>query len=236
MTSNVLGVIFDFNGTLFKDTEFHNRAWKDFAERHGKTLSPHELEYHVQGATNKETLEYLFNKELTPRLCATYSEEKEDIYRKICSQNNDKCVLTSGAEEYLNRLKRWGIARTIATASYLPNVKMYFEMFALDRWFKIDKIIYDSGNLRGKPFPDMFLAAAEKINIPINQCLVIEDSLSGVQAAKNAGAAKIIAFNSDDNPGKFSQFDFVDQIVTDFRQVDMFTAKMRAQLQVNSAS
>ncbi len=234
MTSNVLGIIFDFNGTLFNDTEFHNRAWKDFAKRHGKTLSPHELEYQVQGSTNKETLEYLFQKELSPGLCITYSEEKEEIYRKICSQNTDRCVLAPGAEEYLNRLKKWGIAHTIATASYLKNVKMYFEMFGLDRWFEMEKITYDSGTLRGKPFPDMFLAAAEKINIPINQCLVIEDSLSGVQAAKNAGVAKIIAFCSDDNPGKFSQFDFVDQIVTDFRQIDMFTAKQIAQLQMNS--
>jgi len=236
MTSNVLGVIFDFNGTLFNDTEFHDQAWKNFAKRYGKSLSSHELEYYVHGSTNKETLDKLFHKELDPELSITYSEEKEDIYRDICNQNADKCVLTSGAEEYLNRLKRWGIARSIATASYQRNVEMYFEMFALNRWFEMDKIIYDSGELRGKPHPDMFLAAAEIINTPINQCLIIEDSIGGVQAAKNAGAAQIIAFSGDDNPGKFSQFDFVDQIVTDFRQVDMFTAKRRAQLQMNSAS
>ena len=236
MTSNVSGVIFDFNGTLFNDTKFHDRAWNDFAKRYGKVLSPLELELHVQGATNKETLEFLFQKKLTPELCVTYSEEKEKIYRKICSQNTDMCILASGAEEFLNRLKRWGIACTISTASYLKNVQMYFEMFELDRWFRMDKIIYDSGIFRGKPFPDMFLAAADKINVPINQCYIIEDSLKGVQAAKNAGAAKIIAFSSDDNPGKFSQIDFVDQIITDFRQIDMFTTKKRSQLQVNSSS
>lgn len=236
MASDVLGVIFDFNGTLFNDTKFHDRAWCDFAEKYGKSLSPLELEYHVQGATNKETLEFLFQKKLTPELCVTYSEEKEEIYRKICGQNGDRCKLVSGAEEFLNRIKRWGIARTIATASYLKNVQMYFEMFELDRWFSMEKTIYDSGTFRGKPFPDMFLAAADKINVPINQCYIIEDSLKGVQAAKNAGAAKIIAFSSDDNPGKFSQIDFVDQIVTDFRQIDMFTAKKRFQLQVNSSS
>ncbi len=236
MISNVIAVIFDFNGTLFDDTEFHNRAWQNFAQKHGKAFSAEELEYQVHGFTNKEILEYLFHKELTPEERNSLSEEKEEIYRNICHQNPDKCVLASGAEEYLNRLKRWDVARNIATASYLKNVEMYFKMFALNRWFEQDKIIYDSGAFHGKPYPDMFLAAAEKIHIPIQQCLIIEDSLGGVQAAQRAGAAQIIAFNSDNNPGKFSQFDFVDQIVTDFRQVDMFTAKKRTQLQVNSST
>lgn len=232
MVPKVSGVIFDFNGTLFNDTDFHNHAWQDFAERYGKSLTSHDLETHVHGSTNREILEYLFDESLPPEKSTAYSEEKEIIYREICSQNPSRCVLTSGAEDYLNRLKRYDIARTIATGSYLKHVDMYFEMFSLDRWFEIDKVIYDSGIFQGKPNPDMFLAAAEKINIPINQCLIIEDSLGGVMAAKNAGAAEIIAFNSDDNPGKFSQFDFIDQIITDFRQIDMFTLQKRVKSQV----
>ncbi|MBA7517633.1 Phosphorylated carbohydrates phosphatase [subsurface metagenome] len=221
MIVNISAVIFDFNGTLFNDTEFHNRAWLEFAEKYQKSLSPHELEYNVHGFTNTEILEYLFNKRLTEEESSRFSEEKETIYRTACSNNPGKCVLASGAEEYLNRLKRWNISRTIATASYLKNVELYFDMFRLDRWFRMDQIVYDSGDYRGKPHPDMFLAAAQKINAPISQCLIIEDSLGGVQAAHNAGAAQIIAISNDDNPGKFSQFDFIDQIITDFRQVDM---------------
>ena len=233
MASNVLAVIFDFNGTLFNDTEFHNQAWQDFAEKYGKSLSQNDMEYHVHGRANKEILEYLFQKVLKPEESKVLSEEKEVIYRSICKKNPDKCILSSGAEEYLNKLKRWGIARTIATASYLKHVELYFKMFALDRWFDKNNVIFDSGGFRGKPYPDLFLAAAKKISMPINQCLIIEDSIGGVQAAKNAGAAQIIAFNSDDNPGKFSQFDFVDQIITDFRQIDMFTLKERIKPKVS---
>jgi len=233
MTPNISAVIFDFNGTLFNDTDFHNRAWQDFAERYHKTFSFRELEYQIHGSTNQEILKYLFQSELSPSEIVSFSEEKEKIYRNICQKYPEQCVFAPGAEEYLNRLKRWGIARTIATASYLKNVEMYFDMFALDRWFEKDNIIYDSGVFRGKPNPDMFLAAAEKINVPIHECLIIEDSISGVQAAFNAGSKQIIAFSNDDHPGKFSQFDFVDQIVTDFRQIDMFSLIKRIQSQVN---
>ncbi len=233
MTPNISAVIFDFNGTLFNDTDFHNRAWQNFAEKYHKTFSFRELEHHVHGSTNKEILNYLFQNELSPAEIISFSEEKEIIYRSICHKYPEQCVFAPGAEEYLNRLKRLGIARTIATASYLKNVEMYFDMFALDRWFEKGNIIYDSGVFRGKPNPDMFLAAAEKINIPIHECLVIEDSISGVLAAFNAGSKKIIAFSNDDHPGKFSQFDFVDQIVTDFRQIDMFTIKQRIHHQMN---
>ncbi|MGD2034166.1 MAG: HAD family phosphatase [Bacteroidales bacterium] len=226
MTSNIPAVIFDFNGTLFSDTEFHNRAWQDFAERHKKTLTPYELECYVHGHANREILDYLFKSEPKPEESAILSEEKEEIYRNICLQNPEKCILSSGAEEYLNRLKRWNIARTIATASYLKNLEMYFELFSLDRWFDMKNIIYDSGHFRGKPYPDMFLAAAEKIKVPIEQCMIVEDSLGGVQAAYHAGAAQIIAFSNDDNPGKFSQFNFIDQIVTDFRQIDMVAVSL----------
>jgi HAD superfamily hydrolase (TIGR01509 family) len=217
-------VIFDFNGTLFNDTGFHNQAWINFAFRHGKSLSYEDLELHIHGFTNREILKFIFQRELLPEEAITFSEEKEEIYRSLCYKYPEKCVFAPGAESFLNTLKQRNIARTIATASYLKNLLFYNTLFNLEQWFDLEKIVYDTGEYRGKPFPDMFLAAAAKISTPIEHCLIIEDSLGGVQAARNAGAGRIIAMDSMNNAGKFSQFDFIDQIITDFRQVDLIIA------------
>lgn len=216
----ISAIIFDFNGTLFYDTEFHNQAWMEFAKKHGKELSVDELELHIHGSTNREILEYIFQHEMTADEIARNSDEKEEIYRAFCQLNPGKCVLTPGAEYFLDRLKRKNVPMTIATASILDNVKFFIELFNLERWFDPEKMVYDTGKFRGKPYPDMFMAAAEKLDIPIDRCLVVEDSLGGVQAARNAGAAQIVAISNDDNPGKFSQISYVDQIITDFRQID----------------
>ena len=147
------------------------------------------------------------------------SEEKESIYRDICLSNMEKVILTPGAEEFLEYLSIQNIPRTIATASYLPNVEMFYDLFHLNRWFSFEHIIFDSGEYRGKPNPDLFLAAAEKICQPIEKCLIIEDSISGIQAAKNAGAGIIVAVDFANNPNKFSEFDFIEFIISDFRQL-----------------
>ena len=219
MTKAIKAVIFDFNGTLFNDTYFHDTAWQEFASRYDKNLSPGELDKNIHGFTNREIFTYVFQRALDKNELYQFYEEKEEIYRSICLNNPAKCILTKGAEDFFNYLSEKKIPRTIATASYLPNVEMYFNMFHLERWFQLDQVIYDSGNFRGKPYPDMFLAAAEKLQVPIKDCMIIEDSEGGIQAAGNAKAGVIIAAYFEGNHSNFSKFDYINQVITDFRQV-----------------
>lgn len=216
----ISAVIFDFNGTLFFDTEFHNQAWIHFSRKYAKELTIEEMEHHVHGFTNKEILEYIFKKTLSPEEITAYSGEKEENYRAMCRNNPGRCILTPGAEHFLDLLKQRHIPMTIATASIRQNVSFFIEMFHLGKWFDTDKIIYDTGEFRGKPFPDMFLAAARILGVPISGCMIIEDSIGGVHAARNAGAAKIVAISNEGNPEKFSRIEFIDQVITDFRQLE----------------
>ena len=195
LLQGIKAVIFDFNGTLFNDTAFHNKAWTDFAAGYGISLNPADLENYIHGFTNREILEFLFHRKLQGEELVRLYEEKEEIYRQICRVNPKQCILTPGAEAFLDYLRSKSIPCTIASASYLTNVKFYFELFQLNRWFNIDRIIYDSGEYKGKPNPDMFLAAALKIGTAINDCMIIEDSVGGIQAARNAGAKKLLRFH-----------------------------------------
>ena len=63
--NHIQAVIFDFNGTLFYDTNFHDAAWIEFAARYGTSLTKDELDKNIHGSTNKEILHYLFNKKLS---------------------------------------------------------------------------------------------------------------------------------------------------------------------------
>ncbi|MBF5066567.1 HAD family hydrolase, partial [Salmonella enterica subsp. enterica serovar Istanbul] len=75
------------------------------------------------------------------------------------------------------------------------NVAFYFDIFDLARWFDWDKIVYDDGSFPGKPQPDIFLKAADKLSLAPADCLVIEDAYSGLLAAKRAGIGTIIAID-----------------------------------------
>lgn len=212
-------VIFDFNGTLFDDTDFHNQAWTEFFRNHGIHLTRDNINNKIHGFTNREILERFLKRSLTYEEHSEFYEEKENIYRQICHLKKELCVLTKGSAEFLDYLNITKIPRTIATASYLTNVKMYFEMFSLSRWFDLSKVVYDSGEFRGKPNPDMYLAASENLGVHPGECMIIEDSKSGVEAAKNAGAGIIIAVSFNNDHEKFRDYGYIDQIIDDFTRL-----------------
>ena len=112
-------------------------------------------------------------------------------------------------------LKANKIVFTIATSSEKTNVDFFFKNLPLGNWFDINKIVYDDGKLPGKPLPDIYLKAAEKIDLSPQKCIVIEDAISGIKSAYNAKIGKIIAINPDLQSKKFQVVDnMVDHIIT----------------------
>ena len=188
------GIIFDFNGTLFWDSEIQENAWKTFGKKlSGRDITDEEFNTYFHGRTNKDTLEYLKKRELTEEEVNELAQQKESIYRDLCKSDLSKFKLAPGVERYLNYLKGNNIPFTIATASEINNVNFFIKEFQLDKWFDIIKIVYDDGTFRGKPEPDIYLKASEALNIQPDNCIVFEDALSGVQSAQRAGVKEIIA-------------------------------------------
>lgn len=188
------GIIFDFNGTLFWDSEIQENAWKTFGTKlSGRNITDEEFNTYFHGRTNKDTLEYLTERVLTDKEVNELAQQKESIYRDLCKSDLNKFKLAPGVERYLNYLKENNIPFTIATASEINNVNFFIKEFQLDKWFDIIKIVYDDGTFRGKPEPDIYLKASEALNIQPDNCIVFEDALSGVQSAQRAGVKEIIA-------------------------------------------
>ena len=120
----------------------------------------------------------------------------------------------------MNYLRDNKIPRTIATASNRMNVDFYIEMLHLERWFDLDKIVYSNGKIPGKPAPDIYEIAAKNLGLIPQECIVIEDALSGIEAAKRANIGKIIAIASREPKEFYKNVPGVSQIITDFDQID----------------
>ena len=207
------GAIFDFNGTLFWDTIFHDRAFDIFLKKHGVELTDEEKRVKIHGKPNVDIMRGIFGNHLSADKANEMGLEKEAIYRELCI--ND-LKFAPGAEDLFNFLKTNNIAMTIATSAGIENVSFYFEKMNLNRWFSLEKTAYDNGAFRGKPHPDVFLAAAEKIGLKPEETVMFEDSVAGILATENAGAGKIYIVNSyGENYSRFSH-----EIITDFAQVD----------------
>lgn len=210
----IQGVIFDFNGTLFWDTEFHNQAWDIYLNRLGMSISDQEKDEHIHGKPNKDIFEFIFKRNLTSQELDRAVEEKESIYREICLRSDTS--LAPGAIGFLEFLKNNNIPFNIATSSGINNVKFFFKHFQLDKWFEKGKVVYDNGAFTGKPAPDIFIIAAQNIGVDITGCIIFEDSVTGLKAAANARALKVFYVKSNNIEVK----EKVDQIITDFNQVD----------------
>lgn len=211
------GIIFDFNGTLFLDSEKHMEAWRAFSkELRGTAFSDEEMRDHMFGRTNEDIIAYAIGRKPDKTLVEKYTAEKEAIYRQMCRDNKEHFVLTDGAVELLDYLKLRNIPRTIATMSEKVNVDFFIQGFHLEKWFDLDKIVYDNGKIPGKPAPDIYEIAAENIGLPPAECIVVEDAVSGIAAAKNAGAGKIIAIGPEENHNFLMSLDGVSETITNF--------------------
>lgn len=215
------GIIFDFNGTLYWDSKLHYDAWREYSKiLRGTPFSDAEMRENMFGRTNEDIIAYAIGKRPSPDMVEKYAKEKEALYRKQCLIDRENFKLAPGAVEFLDWLKENNIPRTIATMSEWDNVEFYIKEFNLARWFDLDKIVYSNGKIPGKPAPDIFLIASKNIGLNPKDCIVVEDAISGINAAKNAGIGKIIAIASLEPVEYYKNIDDVDSIIRNFNEFD----------------
>jgi beta-phosphoglucomutase-like phosphatase (HAD superfamily) len=211
------GVIFDFNGTLFFDSDKHEQAWKKFsADVRGFPFTEVEMLQKVHGRTNKSILEYLLEKDIPDEVLQYFVAKKEAYYKYACLQDKENMKLVNGAINLFEYLVNRHIPMNIATASEITNLQFFNEQFGLSRWFDMDKIVYDDNQIKGKPFPDMFLTAAQNMGLSPADCLIFEDSTSGLEAAKAAGIATIFMIDPKPADSRFSEHPDAKGILPDF--------------------
>ena len=214
-------MIFDFNGTLVDDSVFHDMAWNSISiELRGKPFTVEELRTEIYGMNNSSIVNYLSGQASSAEILSGMAEKKERIYRELCLADPGKFKLVPGAEAFLDFLKVHDIPRAIATASGPDNVDFYVERLGLDRWFPSGKIVFDDSTFRGKPAPDFYLIASGRLNLAPGECVVFEDSASGLKSADNAGIGMIVAVKNGKEPGFKSHSLRIDLSIEDFTGID----------------
>lgn len=215
------GIIFDFNGTLFWDSKKHLEAWREYSKKlRGTAFTDEEMQKYMFGRTNEDIIKYLIGKQPDRALVEKCQNEKEAIYREMCLKDKENFILAKGVENFLDYVCENDIPHTIATMSEEVNVKFFIKEFNLAKWFDIDKIVYDNGKIKGKPAPDIYLEAAKQLNLQPKDCIVVEDALSGIEAAHKAGIGKIVAIESMETRELYSKVPAVDEIIADFDDFD----------------
>ncbi len=212
------GVIFDFNGTLFLDNDKHILAWNKISrELRNCDINDKELHEHFNGVPNQLIISYLIGRDCSYDEIQYYSTLKEQYYREYCLKDIQNFHLTDGATSYFESLIKQHIPMTIASASIKENMDFFIQSFHLDQWFDTSKIVYDDGSYENKIA--MYLQAAQNMNIPISDCIIYEDALSGITSAYQAGCSHIIVLNSAGKRKEYERLPGVIKVVEDFKEV-----------------
>lgn len=189
-------IVFDFNGTLFNDTDFHIIAWQKFLrDRFKQNLNRDQVCQRFIGPNNLAILRAYLGEGYSDAELECMGLEKEAYYRETVREHPDRMRLMKGAPELLDYLNHHGIPFALATASAMDNIQFYLNDLGLRKWFALDRIVYDNGKLASKPDPAFYIEAMRRIGIAPADCIIVEDSPSGIEAADRAGAGRIIAID-----------------------------------------
>ena len=203
-----IGVIFDMDGVIMDNNPYHEKAWRAFCEIHKISLTDEELHRYVFGRIAKDTIDYIFKGDHTKEEVDLYVNEKEEIYREMYSKN---IKLVEGLNDLLQELKDNKVPVAVATSAPPDNVKYVFKYLPIRDYFEF---VLDASDIKkGKPNPEIYLKSISKLGMEPGQCIVFEDSLSGVKAALDSGA-QVIAVSTTHEPEEFQN---VNGIIKDFR-------------------
>ena len=218
------GIIFDFNGVLWWDTDLQGKSWSRYATIiRGSPLSPAEIAEHVIGRDNRYILHYLTGERFSGEALRVHTDHKETIYRNLCLEQGERFKLSPGAPGLLDFLIAQRIRRTIASSAGIENFLFYFLHLNLARWFDFAQIVYDDDRIATKPAPDAYLRAAANLGLPPAACVAVENSAHGIEAARVAGIGYIIALGTKADHLALSRIAGVNLAVENLGQIPVDT-------------
>jgi HAD superfamily hydrolase (TIGR01509 family) len=204
-------IIFDMDGVIIDSNPYHKISLQQFCEKYGFHLSDEELISRIYGRTNKEWIPNLFGL-LSKENLHKYEEEKEGLFRELFKHD---IKALKGLPEFLAQCKLQKVPMAIGTSAPRSNVDFMLEHTGLGEYFPI--ILDETDVEHGKPNPEIYLKVAARLKFDPGQCIVFEDSLSGVEAAQRAGT-KVVGVATTHSLEELSHTDFA---IKDFENLDV---------------
>lgn len=181
MPTEAMAVIWDVDGTLVDTAEMHFAAWARLAGEMGRPFSRDDFSA-TFGRRNPEIIRFLFREDFSDADVARIGETKETYYRSAAERGT---ALLPGVRELLDGFRALGIRQAVGSSAPLGNLDLLLRITKTQEYF--DAIVGMEDTQRGKPDPQVFLVAARKLGIPPSKCVVLEDAIAGVEAAKAGG-------------------------------------------------
>jgi len=177
-----IAVIFDMDGVICHTNPYHSKAFTEFFKT--RNLAPTEAEFaeHMYGKNNRYILSHFLQREITGEELLQLEEEKEGLFRKIYEPFVEPI---HGIVNFMNDLKNNGAKLAVATSA--PRANMDLILSKVPIMDLLSSKLASEDVSKHKPDPEVYLKSAANLNISPSQCVVFEDSFSGVSAGLNAG-------------------------------------------------
>lgn len=214
-------VIFDMDGTLVESTNADFLAWQKVFADYNKILTFRDYRPMLgkrSFAVVKDLLKIENEEEQSKALL-----KKSMYFRKVVDEKGLEAIPYS--VDFLKQIKALGIPLALATSSRREKTKMVLGRLDLLPYFKVVMTAEDV--LNGKPFPDVFLKAASLLKVPAENCIVFEDAVSGVKAAKSA-SMKCVAISSNHNSHSLDEADIIVEGFKDLNFIDLCNELQKA--------
>ncbi|MFH1719240.1 MAG: HAD family phosphatase [Planctomycetota bacterium] len=219
--NNHKGVIFDMDGVLVDTGWAHKQSWYDLAEKEGFNMSD-EFFYSTFGMQNYQIIPMLLGREAPQDEIDRLGDWKEQRYRELVA---DQLTLSGGAQRLLDDLKDNGFLLAVGSSAPRANLDLVLERVQVRGYF--DACVAGEEVTAGKPAPDTFLKAARKLALPPDRCVVVEDAVQGVDAAKAAGMA-VVAVTTTRDRAALTRADVIVESLAKLR-ADDFTRLLTSQ-------
>ncbi len=176
-----IGVIFDMDGVLVASGPAHAASWRVLAQRHGRSMTD-EFFRSTFGRTSRDIVRMVWGDATPDDEVRRLDDEKERVYRELI---RGLVPLSIGAREAVATLHAAGLALAIGTSGPRENADLVLDETGLRPFFPA--VVTGADISHGKPAPDCFLLAAERLGLAPTACVVVEDAPVGIQAAHAAG-------------------------------------------------
>ena len=194
-------VLWDMDGVLVDTGEMHYQSWLE-------ALAPLSIPFdrdvfrQTFGMNNAGILTFLLGKPPEPVFLEKVSSHKEGCFRELIRENLE---LLPGALKWLHKLWELGIPQAVASSAPKENIDAIVDGLKIRHYFSA---LISAYAMTGKPNPTVFLEAARQLGVEPGQCVVVEDAVAGVKAARRAGM-KCIAVCTTNPRGDLSAADIV---------------------------
>jgi HAD superfamily hydrolase (TIGR01509 family) len=175
-------VLWDMDGTLVDSEEYHWLSWRDTMQLEGVSIT-HDQFLKTFGQRNDSILPQWLNSAATPANIVRIGDSKEELYRKLVHEGRIEPL--PGVLEWIERLREQGWRQAVASSAPRKNIEVVLDAMGLAGFF--DALVSAEDVTAGKPDPQVFQKGAERLGMPPARCIVVEDAVPGVEAARRAG-------------------------------------------------